>query len=85
MYQLDSDPDNDFSEAYFSVVDVETTGLAADEGRMIEFAAYKVHNGKIIDQYSTLLNPGQHIPNFIRNMTGISNEMVYRAPQFKDV
>lgn len=85
MYQPDSDFDDDFSDAFFSVVDVETTGTAATDGRIIEFAAYKVYKGKIIDQYSTLVNPGQHIPNFIRNMTGISNEMVYAAPKFKDI
>ncbi len=85
MYQPDSDSNDDFSDALFSVVDVETTGATAAEGRIIEFAAYKVHKGKIVDRYSTLLNPGQHIPNFIRNMTGISNEMVYGAPQFRDI
>lgn len=77
--------EDDFNDSVFSVVDVETTGAMAADERIIEFAAYKVHKGKIVDQYSTLVNPGRHIPNFIRNMTGISNEMVYGAPQFKDV
>ena len=58
--------------------------MAAND-RMIEFAAYKVANGRITDEYKTLLNPGRHIPNFIRNMTGISNEMVYGAPSFGEV
>ena len=31
------------------------------------------------------MNPGRHIPNFITNMTGISDEMVYGAPSFKEV
>ncbi len=74
-----------FGDAVFSVVDVETTGSTAGIDRMIEFAAYKVSKGRIIDEYSTLLNPGRHIPNFIRDLTGISNEMVYAAPSFKDV
>ncbi len=77
--------EDDFNDAVFSVVDVETTGTMAADERIIEFAAYKVHRGKIIDEYSTLVNPGRHIPNFIRNMTGISNDMVYGAPQFKDI
>ncbi|HUI31133.1 MAG TPA: exonuclease domain-containing protein [Candidatus Acidoferrales bacterium] len=74
-----------FDDAVFSVVDVETTGSVASGERMIEFAAYKVRNGRIVDEYTTLLNPGRHIPNFIRNMTGISNEMVYDAPSFGEV
>ncbi len=82
---VDLNSEDSFEDTVFSVVDVETTGTTAADGKMIEFAAYKVHKGKIIDQYVTLLNPGMHIPNFIRNMTGISNEMVYGAPQFKDV
>ncbi|MGO9481471.1 MAG: exonuclease domain-containing protein [Candidatus Kryptoniota bacterium] len=84
-----SGPDNgaedSFHEATFSVVDVETTGSMASNDRITEFAAYKVHMGKIVDEYTTLVNPGRHIPDFIRNMTGISDEMVYDAPSFKDV
>ncbi|MCL5266923.1 MAG: exonuclease domain-containing protein [Bacteroidetes bacterium] len=64
---------------------METTGSAAAGERIIEFAAYKVRRGKIIDEFSTLVNPGRHIPNFIQNMTGISNEIVYRAPSFRDI
>ncbi|MFZ1081874.1 MAG: exonuclease domain-containing protein [Candidatus Kryptoniota bacterium] len=85
MFRLDSDTADSFHEAVFSVVDVETTGSMASNDRITEFAAYKVHKGKIVDEYTTLINPGRHIPNFIRNMTGISDEMVYDAPSFKDV
>ncbi len=84
MYEIDSNQFDDFGDTVFTVVDVETTGAMAADERMIEFAGYKVYKGKIVDQFVTLLNPGRHIPNFIRNMTGISNEMVYGAPQFKD-
>ncbi len=82
MFQFDSDIEDDFHSATFSVVDVETTGSMAALDRMTEFAAYKVYKGKIVDEYTTLVNPGRHIPNFITNMTGISDEMVYDAPVF---
>ena len=85
MLSHESDTENHFGNTVFSVVDVETTGSLAANERMIEFAAYKVSGGKIIDEYTTLLNPGRHIPNFIRDMTGISNDMVYGAPQFREV
>ena len=85
MYRAEIESENTFCDTVFSVVDVETTGSMAANDRMIEFAAYKVHNGRIIDEYATLLNPGRHIPNFIRDMTGISNEMVYGAPSFREI
>lgn len=85
MYQVDSGSDRNFRDEVFSVIDVETTGSMPSNDRIIEFAAYKVHQGKIVDEYTTLINPGRHIPNFIRDMTGISNEMVYKAPSFGEV
>lgn len=84
-YEMEIVAEDDFADTTFCVVDVETTGSAAANERMIEFAAYKVRRGKIYDQFVTLLNPGRHIPNFIRNMTGISDEMVYGAPQMREV
>jgi len=85
MFEPNLEPEVGFVDKVFSVVDVETTGSMAANERITEFAAYKVQNGRIVDEYTTLINPGRHIPNFIRNMTGISNEMVYNAPSFKDV
>ena len=38
-----------------------------------------------MERYSTLVNPGKHIPIYISALTGISNEMVQDAPPFKDV
>lgn len=85
MFESDSNSGESFHDAIFSVVDVETTGSAAAGERIIEFAAYKVRRGKIIDEFSSLVNPGRHIPNFIQNMTGITNEMVYGAPSFDEI
>jgi DNA polymerase-3 subunit epsilon len=85
MTQQYFDAEDSFYQSTFSVVDVETTGSFAATDRIIEFAGYKVHEGKIIDGYNTLINPRRHIPNFISNMTGITNEMVYNAPSFREV
>lgn len=47
--------------------------------------AIAIHDGiEVIDQYSTLLNPEQHIPLGIQTLTGISNDMVADAPFFED-
>lgn len=69
----------------YAVVDIETTGGSARLERITEIAVY-IHDGeKIIDEYSTLINPERNIPYFITSLTGITNEMVEDAPRFYEV
>ena len=70
----------------FAVVDVETTGRGPWVGnRMIEIAVVEVQGGAIVDEYETLLNPGQGIPGAITALTGITSDMVAQAPWFEHV
>lgn len=71
-------------ETEFSVLDVETTGLSARNNRVIEIGIVKVKNLKIIDKFTTLINPGCDIPYFITQFTGISNSDVAYSPSFYD-
>jgi DNA polymerase-3 subunit epsilon len=71
-------------EAEFSVLDVETTGLSARNNRVIEIGIVKVKNLKVVDKYTTLINPGCDIPYFITQFTGISNGDVVHSPSFND-
>ena len=71
-------------EAEFSVLDVETTGLSARNNRVIEIGIVKVKNLKIVDKFTTLINPGCDIPYFITQFTGISNSDVKYSPSFYD-
>ena len=68
----------------FLVVDVETTGLSADGDRITEIAFVNVNNGRITDEFSSLINPHQFIPRFITELTGITNEMVADKPDFNE-
>ena len=69
----------------YAIVDIETTGGSARLERITEIAVY-IHDGKrIVDEYSTLVNPERNIPYFITALTGISNEMVEDAPKFFEV
>ena len=43
------------------VLDTETTGLDYTREKMVEFAAVRLENGKIKDEFQTLINPEQHI------------------------
>ena len=69
----------------YVVVDVETTGGRAPNDRVTEIGAVKVRGGKVIDEWSSLVNPQKHIPAFITQLTGISNAMVADAPVFAEV
>jgi len=77
-------PSTLLKEAEFSVLDVETTGLSARNNRVIEIGIVKVKNLKIVDKYTTLINPGCDIPYFITQFTGISNSDVAYSPSFYD-
>lgn len=62
------------------VLDTETTGLDYTRERIIEFAAVRLENGKIKDEFQTLINPKQHIRKSSMAIHGISEEMVKDAP-----
>ncbi len=62
------------------VLDTETTGLDYTRERIIEFAAVRLENGKIKDEFQTLINPHQHIRKSSMAVHGITEEMVADAP-----
>ena len=64
----------------YVVVDIETTGLDVSCDEIIEVAAARVREGVVIDKFASLIKPEQRINQFIVNLTGITNEMVERAP-----
>jgi DNA polymerase-3 subunit epsilon len=69
----------------YAIVDIETTGGSPNQDRVTEIAI-ALHNGeRIIDQFSTLINPERSIPWNITQLTGITNEMVANAPKFYEV
>ena len=69
----------------YAIIDIETTGQAANTGRITEIAIF-VHDGfAITDSFSSLINPECYIPGFITNLTGIDNEMVRTAPRFYEI
>lgn len=70
----------------YVVFDTETTGLDATWCEIIEIAAVKVHNGAIVDTFSSLVKPEAFpIPAFIVDLTGITNEMLEDAPHIEQI
>jgi len=73
-------------EAEFVVFDVETTGLSPTDGdRIVEIAAMKIKDGKIVDKFHSLVNPKRLIPSQATNVHQITNDMVADAPYADDV
>lgn len=59
-----------------AIIDLETTGMPATEDRITEIGILTVVDDKVIEEWSTLVNPRCSIPAEIQALTGISNAMV---------
>ena len=68
----------------FVVFDIETTGFSPTVNNIIEIGAVKISEGKIIDRFSTFVNPKEPIPYRIEKLTGINDSMVADAPYIND-
>lgn len=70
----------------FVVIDLETTGNSPKRGdKIIQFAAVVIENGEITEQFSSLVNPQQKIPAFIKELTGLNDQMVGKGPLFSEI
>ena len=73
----------DFPDKYVSI-DVETTDLIPEFGKIIEVSAISVQNETVVDRYESLVNPFANevfIPTDIEKLTGITEEMISNAPK----
>ena len=71
--------------ALYSIIDIETTGGNPPYHRITEIAVI-VHDGeRVVNEFTSLINPERPIPWNITRLTGITNEMVQHAPRFCDV
>jgi len=69
----------------YVALDLETTGLDAEHDAIIEVGAAKFRQDKLLDTFSTFVDPGRHIPHDITVLTGITDRDVRGAPQLYDV
>nr|QGT50742.1 hypothetical protein Elusimicrob2101_0050 [uncultured Elusimicrobia bacterium] len=74
------------NEIRFACLDTETTGLSPETGgKICEIAVSVSQGGRVVDEFSTLLNPGIPMSPEVIAIHGITNEMVKDAPSFSDV
>jgi DNA polymerase III subunit epsilon len=68
-----------------AIVDLETTGMSALYGRIIEIGILRVERGKVRRTFSSLVNPDCYIHPMIEQLTGITNRDVENAPSFPSI
>lgn len=69
----------------YIAVDLETTGLDPKKDKIIEIGAIRVSGGKETAQFHTMVNPHRTIEERIRDLTGITDEMVEHGPDIGDI
>lgn len=69
----------------FSVIDIETTGGSNQNERITEIAIYVTDGERIVDEFSSLVNPEKRLTPFITSLTGITNQMLENAPKFYEI
>ena len=69
----------------YAVVDIETTGGHASANGITEVAINIHDDNKIVERFTTLINPKRDVPIYITALTGIDNEMLKDAPVFEDI
>lgn len=67
------------------VLDFETTGLSTQMDRATEVAAVMFRDGRIVDQYQTLINAGVPLSPMVTQLTGITTAMLRGAPRPEEV
>ncbi len=72
-------------ETTYAFVDVETTGGSFLHHRIIEIAIVLMRGGKVLERWSSLVNPERSLPPLIRDITGITDEELMEAPVFDSI
>lgn len=77
---------NDFKKIEFVVLDVETTGLSPVNGdRVIEVAALKIRELKVVDRFYSLVDPKRPLSYGAFLVNGITEEMLRGAPPAPEI
>ena len=69
----------------FTIVDVETTGGSPAFHRIIEIGVLRIEKGELAATFKSFVNPGRPIPEFITQVTGITDRQVEKAPVFDEL
>ena len=78
--------DKKLSETTFAVLDLETSGGSPKLGAGItEIGVVKVKGGQVLGTFQSFVDPGHALPNFITELTGITDQMLVSAPFIDEI
>lgn len=66
-------------------LDLETTGLYAEQDAILEVAAIKFQGSTMLDRFETLVDPGRSIPYRVQRLTSITPQQLVGAPSFDSI
>ena len=69
----------------YVVFDVETTGISCRYDDVVELSALKVKDGKVVEEFSTLVKAMRPISYGASMVNGITDDMIKDAPAFDTV
>ncbi len=69
----------------YVVFDLETTGTSPVKDEVVEISAIKVRNKKVVDEFTSLVDPQCPIPYTASRVNHITDDMVADAPLFCDI
>ena len=68
----------------YAVVDLEATS-ASSNAKIIQIGIVIIQDGQIVETYETDVNPHEELDEHIRQLTGITNQQLRKAPDFSQV
>lgn len=72
-------------QSVYVALDLETTGLSAERDAIIEIGAVKFRGEEVLDEFTTLVNPGRRLPLEITELTGLTDDDLAGAPHLRVV
>ncbi len=85
VFELNEILPDELTKKQYVIFDLETTGLDFMNNGITEIGAVKLVDGKVVEQFTTLVKPDYRISQENFEITGISEEMVKDAPKISAV
>jgi DNA polymerase III epsilon subunit family exonuclease len=85
VFDIDVGLPEELTNTEYVVFDLETTGLDVMSNGITEIGAVKIIDGKIAEEFHSLIKPDYPISDEIVRITGITADMVKDAPKISSV
>ena len=68
----------------YAVVDLEATS-ASSNAKIIQIGIVIIEDGQIVETYETDVNPHERLDEHIKQLTGLTDARLRKAPEFAQV